>query len=141
MLQCLDLTCSLQVIFVPFLSSFLKWRDTTILMLAVSFIITGFFLTAFSSQLWVLYVCYCLFMLWNTVTTTCREDQIFIEIFLFIYHVWRDIDQLYKSPFEGRFKVKKLESLEISTQGSRPPPNNLISTGMILRNFSLKKMA
>ena len=76
MLQCLDLTCSLQVIFVPFLSSFLKWRDTTILMLAVSFIITGFFLTAFSSQLWVLYVCYCLFMLWNTVTTTCRFYEI-----------------------------------------------------------------
>ena len=122
MLQCLDLTCSLQVIFVPFLSSFLKWRDTTILMLAVSFIITGFFLTAFSSQLWVLYVCYCLFMLWNTVTTTCREAQIFIEIFLFIYHVWRDIEI---------FPHKGLD----------PPPNNLIFTGMILRNFSLKKMA
>ena len=64
----------LQVLVVPFMSGYMAWRDTTILILAVSFIITGFFLTAFSSETWVLYICYGLFMLWNTVTTTCRSN-------------------------------------------------------------------
>ena len=62
------------MVVVPFMSGYMAWRDTTILILAVCFIIIGFFMTAFSSQLWVLYICYGLFMLWNTVTTTCRSN-------------------------------------------------------------------
>jgi len=54
------------------MSSFLKWRDTIILIIAVTAIIIGFLLTAFNTELWVLYLSYALFMLWNTVTTTCR---------------------------------------------------------------------
>ena len=57
------------------MSSYLKWRDTIILIIAVTFIIIGFFLTAFNTELWVLYLSYALFMLWNTVTTTCRSQQ------------------------------------------------------------------
>ena len=58
------------------MSSYLKWRDTVILIIAVIFIIIGFFLTAFNTELWVLYLSYALFMLWNTVTTTCRFYEI-----------------------------------------------------------------
>ena len=67
--------CVFQVAVVPFMSSVLKWRDTTILMVAVFCAILGQFATALFMQMWVLYVCYVLFMLWNTITTTCRSNM------------------------------------------------------------------
>ena len=57
------------------MSSVLKWRDTTILTLAVSCYIMGQFATALFTQIWVLYVCFVLFLLWNTITTTCRSNM------------------------------------------------------------------
>ena len=65
----------MQVAVVPFMSSILKWRDTTILTVAVFCAIIGQFATAFFTQMWVLFICYVLFMLWNTITTTCRSNM------------------------------------------------------------------
>ena len=57
------------------MSSVLKWRDTTILMIAVFCAIVGMFVTALFRQMWILYLCYVLFMLWNTITTTSRSNM------------------------------------------------------------------
>ena len=59
---------------VPIMSSVLKWRDTTILLLAVVGNITGQFITSFSKSMEVLYLAYVLWMLWNTITTISRSS-------------------------------------------------------------------
>ena len=57
------------------MSGYLKWRDTTIIILAVVGNIIGQFLTASMSQIWVLYLAYILWMLWNTITTISRSSM------------------------------------------------------------------
>ena len=54
------------------MSSVLKWSDTTIIIIAVIGAISGQFVTALTTQMWVLYIAYVLFMLWNTITTISR---------------------------------------------------------------------
>ena len=56
------------------MSSYLKWSDTTIIIIAVIGNITGQFLTAFSKSMAVLWVAYVLWMLWNTITTISRSS-------------------------------------------------------------------
>ena len=56
------------------MSSYLKWSDTTIIIIAVIGNITGQFLTAFSKSMSVLWVAYVLWMLWNTITTISRSS-------------------------------------------------------------------
>ena len=63
------------MVLVPFLSGYLEWRDTTILMVAISSIIISHVGTGLMSQLWVLYLGYVLNMLWNSVTTTSRSNM------------------------------------------------------------------
>lgn len=63
------------MVVVPFLSGYLKWRDTTILMVAMSCTIISHVGTALLSQLWVLYLGYILNMLWNSITTTSRSNM------------------------------------------------------------------
>ena len=63
-----------QIAVVPFLSGFLKWRDTTILITAVLFNIIAQLITAFNSKIWVLYIAYIFWMLYNTITTTSRSN-------------------------------------------------------------------
>jgi len=63
-----------QIAVVPFLSGVLKFRDTSILMLAVLFNIVAQFIVAFNNKIWVLYICYVLWMLLNTITTTSRSN-------------------------------------------------------------------
>eukprot|EP00092_Neocalanus_flemingeri_P036288 GFUD01039510.1.p1 GENE.GFUD01039510.1~~GFUD01039510.1.p1 ORF type:complete len:539 (-),score=81.11 GFUD01039510.1:778-2394(-) len=63
-----------QIAVVPLLSGVLKCRDTTILMLAVFFNIVAHFIAAFNDKLFVLYICYVLWMLSNTITTTSRSN-------------------------------------------------------------------
>ena len=63
-----------QIAVVPFLSSVLKFRDTTILMLAVFFNIAASFLVALSNKMFTLFICYVLWMLFNTITTTSRSN-------------------------------------------------------------------
>ena len=60
---------------VPFLSGYLNWRDTTILMVAMSGIIVSNIGIALLSQLWALYLGYLLNMLWNSITTTSRSNM------------------------------------------------------------------
>ena len=55
------------------MSGWLKWRDTTIIIIATLGTILGTFLTAFTSSLSVLYFAYVLWMLWNTITTISRS--------------------------------------------------------------------
>ena len=64
-----------QVVLVPFLSGYLEWRDTTILLVAISCTILSQFGTALLSQLWALYLGYVLNMLWNSITTTARSNM------------------------------------------------------------------
>ena len=59
----------------PFLSGYLEWRDTTILLVAISCTILSQFGTALLSQLWALYLGYVLNMLWNSITTTARSNM------------------------------------------------------------------
>ena len=61
-----------QVALVPFMSSYLKWSDITIIIIAVIGNITGQFLTAFSKSMTMLWVAYVLWMLWNCITTISR---------------------------------------------------------------------
>ena len=63
------------MVLVPFLSGYLEWRDTSILMVAISSIIISHVGTGLLSQLWVLYLGYVLNMLWNSVTTTSRSNM------------------------------------------------------------------
>jgi len=63
-----------QIALVPFLSGFLKWRDTTILMTAVFFNIIAQVVVAFNNKVWVLYIVYLFWMLFNTITTTSRSN-------------------------------------------------------------------
>ena len=63
------------MVLVPFLSGYLEWRDTTILMVAVSCTAISHVGTGLLSQLWVLYLGYVLNMLWNAVTTTSRSNM------------------------------------------------------------------
>ena len=63
-----------QIAVVPFLSGVLKCRDTTILMIAVLFNIIAQLIVAFNNKIWVLYICYVLWMLFNTITTTSRSN-------------------------------------------------------------------
>ena len=63
------------MVLVPFLSGYLEWRDTTILMVAISCTTIGHVGTGLLSQLWVLYLGYVLNMLWNAVTTTSRSNM------------------------------------------------------------------
>ena len=55
------------------MSGWLKWRDTTIIIIAVLGIIIGAFTVAFTSSLTVLYFAYVLWMLWNNITTLSRS--------------------------------------------------------------------
>ena len=63
-----------QIGVVPFLSGYLMWRDTTILMFAVLFAIIGHLIVAFNTKVWVLYIAYIFWMLFNTITTTSRSN-------------------------------------------------------------------
>ena len=63
-----------QIAVVPFLSGVLKWRDTTILITAVLFNIIAQLITALNSKIWVLYIAYIFWMLYNTITTTSRSN-------------------------------------------------------------------
>ena len=65
------------MVLVPFLSGYLEWRDTTILMVAIACTTIGHVGTGLPdiSQLWVLYLGYVLNMLWNAVTTTSRSNM------------------------------------------------------------------
>ena len=67
-------TFCLQVALVPFMSSYLKWSDITIIIIAVIGNITGQFLTAFSKSMTMLWVAYVLWMLWNCITTISRYE-------------------------------------------------------------------
>ena len=55
------------------MSGWLKWRDTTIIIIAVLGIIIGTFIVAFTSSLYVLYFAYFLWMLWQNITTLSRS--------------------------------------------------------------------
>ena len=55
------------------MSSYLKWSDITIIIIAVIGNITGQFLTAFSKSMTMLWVAYVLWMLWNCITTISRS--------------------------------------------------------------------
>ena len=55
------------------MSGWLRWRDTTIIIIATIGTITGTFITAFTTSLNVLYFAYILWMLWNTITTISRS--------------------------------------------------------------------
>ena len=57
------------------MSSYLKWSDITIIIIAVIGNITGQFLTAFSKSMTMLWVAYVLWMLWNCITTISRYAQ------------------------------------------------------------------
>jgi len=63
-----------QIAVVPFLSGFLKWRDTAILTTAVVCNIIGLVMVAFNTKIWVLYIVYIFWMLNNTITTTSRSN-------------------------------------------------------------------
>jgi hypothetical protein len=63
-----------QIAVVPFLSVYLRCRDTTILLTAVLFHIIAQLIVAFNNKIWVLYIAYVLWMLFNTITTTCRSN-------------------------------------------------------------------
>ena len=64
-----------QIAVVPFLSSVLHCKDTTIILLAVSSNILAQLIIAFNTKLWILYFCYALLMLHNTITTTARSNM------------------------------------------------------------------
>merc|ERR1712142_719103 len=63
-----------QVAVVPFLSGYLGWRDTGIIVTAVLCNIIGLITVAFNSKIWVLYIVYIFWMLNNTITTTSRSN-------------------------------------------------------------------
>ena len=63
-----------QIAVVPFLSGHLRCRDTTILLAAVLLNIIAQLIVAFNNKVWVLYIAYGLWMLFNTITTTCRSN-------------------------------------------------------------------
>ena len=58
------------------MSSYLKWSDITIIIIAVIGNITGQFLTAFSKSMTMLWVAYVLWMLWNCITTISRSMKL-----------------------------------------------------------------
>ena len=58
------------------MSSYLKWSDITIIIIAVIGNITGQFLTAFSKSMTMLWVAYVLWMLWNCITTISRSIRL-----------------------------------------------------------------
>ena len=55
------------------MSSVFKWRDTTIIILAVICNIIAQFSIALNSDLAFLYLAYVLWMLWNSITTLSRS--------------------------------------------------------------------
>ena len=58
------------------MSSYLKWSDITIIIIAIIGNITGQFLTAFSKSMTMLWVAYVLWMLWNCITTISRSIRL-----------------------------------------------------------------
>ena len=56
------------------MSSVFKWRDTTIIILAVICNITAQFCIALNTDLAFLYLAYILWMLWNSITTLSRSS-------------------------------------------------------------------
>ena len=78
------------------MSSVFKWRDTTIIILAVICNITAQFCIALNTDLAFLYLAYVLWMLWNSITTLTLEtipgafriwrgSLYFLVLFLLIY--------------------------------------------------------
>ena len=59
---------------IPFMSSVLKWRDTSILITNVVGIIIGCFMLAFSDKMKVLYLAYVFWILWATTSTLSRSS-------------------------------------------------------------------
>ena len=59
---------------IPFMSSVLKWRDTSILITNVVGVIIGCFMLAFSDKMEVLYLAYVFWILWATTSTLSRSS-------------------------------------------------------------------
>ena len=59
---------------IPFMSSVLKWRDTSILITNVVGVIIGCFMLAFSDKMKVLYLAYVFWILWATTSTLSRSS-------------------------------------------------------------------
>ena len=59
---------------IPFLSSVLKWRDTSILITNVVGVIIGCFMMAFSDKMEVLYLAYVFWILWATTYSLTRSS-------------------------------------------------------------------
>ena len=63
-----------QIAIIPFLSSVLKWRDTSILITNVLGVIIGCFMLAFSDKIEVLYLAYVFWILWATTYSLSRSS-------------------------------------------------------------------
>ena len=128
------------------MSSVLKWRDTTILTLAVSCYIIGQFATALFTQIWVLYVCFVLFLLWNTITTTCRsnmsklmESQEIGKAFSFLA-VFQEVLPVATKPFFAFLYKHTLESFPGAFKILIGSLYIIVLVIIVLTHFGLKRL-
>ena len=139
-------TTHVQVLLVPFMSSVLKWRDTTILMIAVFCAIVGQFVTALFRQMWILYLCYVLFMLWNTITTTSRSNMSKLmesneigKAFSFLA-VFQSILPFATKPFFAFFYKHTLETFPGAYRMLTGGLYSVVLVIIILTHFGLKRL-
>ena len=127
------------------MSSVLKWRDTTILMIAVFCAIVGLFATALFKQMWVLYLCYVLFMLWNTITTTSRSNMSKLmesneigKAFSFLA-VFQSLLPFVTKPFFAFFYKHTLETFPGAFRMLTGGLYSIVLVIIILTHFGLKR--
>ena len=128
------------------MSSVLKWRDTTILMIAVFSAIVGLFATALFKQMWVLYLCYVLFMLWNTITTTSRSNMSKLmesneigKAFSFLA-VFQSLLPFVTKPFFAFFYKHTLETFPGAYRMLTGGLYSVVLVIIILTHFGLKRL-